>query len=212
MKKEAKEVAKRLLVQLKQNFTSTGLKNLINDHAPLVKLAGLKWVHLINCNFIVAVIVELLILSRKKLGHDEIYFASSYEKKRTFFTGMLMTNLSMKYIIFFILFKCQCFLETLKIVPPVQLITFLHSSLKPQMEHPSRTKFWKKNKKEEPANCYIHRKSLHFLKKQSLKVDGETYLHLTVKFFYWIHGFRLQAEDTEKWNGELMRKGEMRSS
>lgn len=113
---------------------------------------------------------------------------------------------------FFILFKCQCFLETLKIVPPVQLITFLHSSLKPQMEHPSRTKFWKKNKKEEPANCYIHRKSLHFLKKQSLKVDGETYLHLTVKFFYWIHGFRLQAEDTEKWNGELMRKGEMRSS
>lgn len=84
MKKEAKEVAKRLLVQLKQNFTSTGLKNLINDHAPLVKLAGLKWVHLINCNFIVAVIVELLILSRKKLGHDEIYFASSYEKNAPF--------------------------------------------------------------------------------------------------------------------------------
>lgn len=55
----------------------------------------------------------------------------------------------------------------------------------------------KKKKQEEPANCYIHRKSLHFLKKQSLKVDGETYLHLTVKFFYWIHGFRLQAEDTE---------------
>lgn len=109
MKKEAKEVAKRLLVQLKQNFTSTGLKNLINDHAPLVKLAGLKWVHLINCNFIVAVIVELLILSRKKLGHDEIYFASTYEKKRTFFTGMLMTNLSMKYIIFFYSFQMPMF-------------------------------------------------------------------------------------------------------